>query len=573
MEIVFVMLMSNLFGERLRAKPAEATLVSHVFLLRGGYIRPVGSGIYSLMTPCVRIQRKIEKIIREEMDKVGGQEVILPVAVPAELWKESGRFESVGSELLRFKDRADRDMVLSMTHEEAAVNLAKSEAKSYLNYPFMIYQIQTKFRDEPRARGGLIRVREFTMKDAYSFHTSAEDLDNYYNEVHKAYERIFERVGLNVVSIYSDTGMMGGTGAHEFMLLSDAGEDSIVICDECGYKANMEVATAKIDIENAESNGEKVELVHTPDIKTIEDLAKFFGVSESKTAKAVAYYADELKTPVIVFIRGDLQVNEAKLRNLIKSEISELTDLKSYGLVQGFIGPDDEILSKFNVIFDKSLENATDMIVGANKQDYHIKNFSFLRDLSQKIKFNDVAKVKEGQRCPVCGKPLKVARGIEMGNIFKLGCKYTESMNMKFVDKDGTQKTPIMGCYGIGIGRLIAGLVEDSHDDFGPIWNKNVAPWQAQICALNFNKDEVKEKAFEFYNSLKNKYEVLFDNRNLSAGAQFADADLLGIPIRIVLSKRNIENNQVEVVTRHNRESKIMGYDEAYKFIEDFYKN
>ena len=573
MEIVFVMLMSNLFGERLRAKPAEATLVSHVFLLRGGYIRPVGSGIYSLMTPCVRIQRKIEKIIREEMDKIGGQEVILPVVVPAELWKESGRFESVGSELLRFKDRADRDMVLSMTHEEAAVNLAKSEAKSYLNYPFMIYQIQTKFRDEPRARGGLIRVREFTMKDAYSFHTSAEDLDNYYKEAHKAYERIFERVGLNVVSIYSDTGMMGGTGAHEFMLLSDAGEDSIVICDECSYKANMEVATAKIDVENAESTGEKAELVHTPNIKTIEDLAKFLKISESKTVKAVAYYADELKTPVIVFIRGDLQVNEAKLRNLIKSEVSELTDLKSYDLVQGFIGPDNEILSKFNVIFDKSLENATDMIVGANKQDYHIKNFSFLRDLIQKIKFNDVAKVKEGQRCPICGKPLKVARGIEMGNIFKLGSKYTESMNMKFVDKDGTQKTPIMGCYGIGIGRLIAGLVEASHDDFGPIWNKNVAPWQVQICALNFNKDEVKEKAFEFYNSLKDKYEVLFDDRNLSAGAQFADADLLGIPIRIVLSKRNIENNHVEVVTRHNRESKIMSYDEVYKFIEDFYKN
>lgn len=573
MEIVFVMLMNNLFGERLRAKPAEATLVSHVFLLRGGYIRSVGSGIYSLMTPCVRIQRKIEKIIREEMDKIGGQEVILPVVVPAELWKESGRFESVGSELLRFKDRADRDMVLSMTHEEAAVNLAKSEAKSYLNYPFMIYQIQTKFRDEPRARGGLIRVREFTMKDAYSFHTSAEDLDNYYNEVHKAYERIFERVGLTVVSIYSDTGMMGGTGAHEFMLLSDAGEDSIVICDECGYKANMEVATAKIDVENAESKGEEVEFVYTPNIKTIEDLAKFLKVSEGKTVKAVAYYADELKTPVIVFIRGDLQVNEAKLRNLIKSEISELTDLKAYDLVQGFIGPDDEILSKFNVIFDKSLENATDVIVGANKHDYHIKNFSFLRDLSPKIEFNDVAKVKEGQRCPICGKPLKVARGIEMGNIFKLGSKYTESMNMKFVDKDGTQKTPIMGCYGIGIGRLIAGLVEASHDDFGPIWNKNVAPWQVQICALNFNKDEIKEKAFEFYNSLKDKYEVLFDNRNLSAGAQFADADLLGIPIRIVLSKRNIENNQVEVVTRHNGESKIMSYDEVYNFIENFYND
>lgn len=573
MEIIFVMRMSNLFGERLRAKPAEATLVSHVFLLRGGYIRPVGSGIYSLMTPCVRIQRKIEKIIREEMDKICGQEVILPVVVPADLWKESGRFESVGSELLRFKDRADRDMVLSMTHEEAAVNLAKSEAKSYLNYPFMIYQIQTKFRDEPRARGGLIRVREFTMKDAYSFHTSVEDLDNYYNEVHKAYERIFKRVGLDVVSIYSDTGMMGGTGAHEFMLLSDAGEDSIAICDECGYKANMEVATAKFESENLDATEEISELVCTPNVKTIEDLANFFEVSESKTVKAVAYYADELKAPVIVFIRGDFQVNEAKLRNLIKSEVSELTDLNAYDLVQGFIGPDEDILSKFNVVFDKSLENAVNVIVGANKLDYHIKNFNFSRDLGQKIEFNDVSKVKEGQKCPICGKPIKVERGIEMGNIFKLGSKYTESMNMKYVDKDGIQKTPIMGCYGIGIGRLIAGLVEASHDDFGPIWNKNIAPWQVQICALNFNKDEVKEKAFEFYRNLNEKYEVLLDDRNLSAGAQFADADLLGVPIRLVLSKRNVENNQVEIVTRRNRESKIMSYNEVYKFIEDFYKN
>lgn len=567
------MLMSNLFGERLRAKPADATLISHIFLLRGGYIRPVGSGIYSLLMPCVRIQQKIEKIIREEMDKIGGQEVILPVVVPAELWKDSGRFESVGSELLRLKDRADRDLVLSMTHEEAAVHLAKSEAKSYLNYPFMIYQIQTKFRDEPRARGGLIRVREFTMKDAYSFHTSTEDLDDYYNEVHKAYERIFERVGLNVLSIYSDTGMMGGTGAHEFMLLSDAGEDSIVICDECGYKANMEVATAQIENKFVGETIEKSELVYTPNIKSIADLNEFFQVNETQTIKAVVYYAETLQKPVIVFIRGDLQVNEAKLRNLVKSEITELTDLKNYDLVQGFIGPDDEILSNFKVVFDKSLENQSNMVVGANKLDYHIKNFDLKRNLNQKIEFDDVFKVKEGQKCPNCGKPLKISRGIEMGNIFKLGSKYTESMGMKYVDNDSTLKTPIMGCYGIGIGRLIAGLVEASHDDFGPIWHKNVAPWQIQICALNFNNDVVREKSFEIYNNLKNKYEVLLDDRNLSAGAQFADADLLGIPIRIVLSKRNVENSQVEVVIRKNKVAKIMNYDEVYNFVNKFYEN
>lgn len=567
------MLMSNLFGERLRAKPAEATLISHVYLLRGGYIRPVGSGIYSLLTPCVRIQQKIEKIIREEMDKIGGQEVLLPVVVPAELWKESGRFSSVGNELLRLTDRANRDMVLSMTHEEAAVHLAKTEAKSYLDYPFMIYQIQTKFRDEPRARGGLIRVREFTMKDAYSFHTSAEDLDEYYDKVHKTYERIFERVGLDVVSIYSDTGMMGGTDAHEFMLLSGAGEDSIIICEKCGYKANMEVATCQQEDHNADAAEEANELVHTPGVKSIEDLAKFLNIDESRTVKAVAYYADDLKSPVIVFIRGDLQVNEAKLRNLIKSEVNELSDLQKYGLAAGFIGPSGGILDNFKVVIDSSLKNRVNMVVGANKPDYHVKGFSFFRDLSKDIEFNDVAKVTEGQFCPACGAPLRVTRGIEMGNIFKLGSKYTKSMAMRYTDKDGAQRTPIMGCYGIGVGRLIAGIIEASHDDFGPIWPKSVAPWQVYICALNLSEDSIWEKAQGLYGSLSGKFEVLLDDRKISAGAQFADADLLGIPLRIIVSKRNLENGQVEVVMRNGRDSKYINYGEVFAFVEDFYKN
>lgn len=563
------MLMSNLFGERLRSKPADASLNSHIFLLRGGYVRPVGSGLYSFMTPCVRIQKKIEKIIREEMDKVGGQEVLLPFVVPAELWKQSGRFSSVGNELLRIKDRSERDMVLSMTHEEAAVYLAKSEAKSYLNYPFMIYQIQTKFRDEPRARGGLVRVREFTMKDAYSFHTSLEDLDRYYDKMHKAYERIFEKVGLDVVSIYSDTGMMGGNGAHEFMLLSEAGEDSIVICDKCDYKANMEVATS--NYENNNMIEEDKQEVYTEGIKTIEELTAFLKIEKRQTIKAVVYAAEGYKNPVIVFIRGDLQVNEAKLRNLIKADINELADLKPYGLISGSIGPSDEILNSCSVIFDTSLENEPNMVVGANKKDYHIKGFSVLRDLNTKVKFSDVSKVKEGQCCPSCGNPLKIERGIEMGNIFKLGTKYTENMDMKYVDKDGTQKTPVMGCYGIGLGRLIAGVIEASHDDYGPIWPKSIAPWQIHICVLNINNEKVKEKSFKIYDDLKNKYEILFDDRNLSAGAQFADADLLGIPLRIIVSSRNVDNDQVEVVTRFNRESKVINYDELYSFIEDFY--
>lgn len=563
------MLISNLFGERLRSKPAEATLISHVFLLRGGYIRNVGSGIYSLLTPAVRVQNKLEKIIREEMEKIRGQEVSLPVVVPADLWKQSGRFESVGSELLRLKDRSDRDMVLSMTHEEPAVYLAKTEAKSYLGYPFMIYQIQTKFRDEPRARGGLIRVREFKMKDAYSFHTSQEDLEKYYNEVYEAYVRIFERAGLkNVVAICSDTGMMGGNKAHEFMLLSECGEDSIILCDKCGYKANMEVAVSELDKED--SAEEQLKKVHTPGLKTIDEVAEFFNTEARKVIKAIAFDVGGADKPLIVFIRGDLQVNEAKLKNHIKHNVKELNNLSQFGLIEGFIGPNPSLMEKCNVIFDNSLKNEVNMICGANDKDYHYSGFSMCRDININ-EFCDVSKVKNGQKCKFCGGDLRIERGIEVGNIFQLGTKYTESMEMTYVDQDGKVKTPIMGCYGIGIGRLLACMVEESHDDFGPIWPKNVAPWQIHICALNAKSNEVREKSEELYEELSKSYEVIFDNRNLSAGAQFADADLLGVPVRIVVSKRNIANNQFEVVLRSTRESKLMNYEELRQFLKEFY--
>lgn len=563
------MLISNLFGERLRSKPSEATFISHIFLLRGGYIRNVGSGIYSLLTPAVRIQNKIEKIIREEIEKVGGQEVSLPVVVPAELWKQSGRFDSVGSELLRLKDRANRDMVLSMTHEEPAVYLAKTEAKSYLSYPFMIYQIQTKFRDEPRARGGLIRVREFKMKDAYSFHTSQKNLEEYYDEIYKAYVKIFERVGLKkVVAICSDTGMMGGNKAHEFMLLSECGEDSIVLCDRCGYKANMEVAVSTLDKED--SFEKPLQKIHTPCINTVDKVANFFNVQPNRIIKAVAFDIEESDKPLIVFIRGDLQVNESKLKNYVKHDIKELNNLSKFGLTEGFIGPDPSLLKKCNVIFDESLKNELDMICGTNDVDYHFSGFSMNRDINVD-EFYDVSKVKVGQKCKFCSGELRIERGIEVGNIFQLGTKYTESMEMIYIDQDGKAKNPVMGCYGIGIGRLLACIAEESHDDFGPIWPKSVAPWQVHICALNAKSNEVREKSLELYEELSKNYEVIFDNRNLSAGAQFADADLLGVPVRVIVSKRNIANNQFEVVLRSTRESKLMNYEELKQFLKEFY--
>lgn len=542
------MFISKLLGERLKEKPSDASLLSHIYLLRGGYVRQVSNGIYSMLLPAKKVAMKIEQIIREEMNRIDGQEVLFPVVLPAELWQESGRFESVGNELLRFKDRTGHDMLLGMTHEEAAVHLARSEATSYTKYPFMIYQIQTKFRDEPRSRGGLIRVREFTMKDAYSFHTSQEDLEKYYEKVFQAYHKIFKRVGLpQVISVGSDTGMMGGKIAHEYMLLSDAGEDTIILCDTCNYKANMEVATSKINHE--ESREQAIEEVYTPEIKDIDSLAAFFKTSPSKLMKATVFTVENSPKPLVVFIRGDLQVNEAKLKKVIKANLYPLTDYENINLCFGFIGALGLDVSQVDILFDSSLQNEKNLIAGANKQNYHLKGISIERDIIPQG-FIDVAKVNEGDTCSCCGGKLLLKRGIEVGNIFQLGTKYTESMNMTFTDDEGNKKHPIMGCYGIGIGRLLACAIEANHDDFGPIWPKAIAPWQIHICLLNIKNEDIRTIGFDLYEKLSEKYEVIVDDRDVAAGIQFADADLLGIPVRIVVSKRNLDKGEFEIISR-----------------------
>jgi prolyl-tRNA synthetase len=562
------MRVSQLLGERYKEKPADASLISHIFLLRGGYIRQVASGIFSLLPPAQRVTRKIEEIIRQEMDRVGGQEVLFPVVLPASLWEESGRFQSVGSELLRFKDRTGQDFVLGMTHEEAAVHLARGEAKSYTKYPFMIYQIQTKFRDEPRSRGGLIRVREFTMKDAYSFHTSQEDLESYYDEVLDAYVRIYKRAGLgNVKVIKSDTGMMGGSTAHEFMYICDGGEDSIVYCESCGYAANMEVA---VSTPPAPIVGEEKEIqeVHTPGIKDIESLAEFLGVLPMQTIKAAVFARKDNNKPVVVFVRGDLEVNETKVTKVVKAEIYPLTDYSESDLDFGFIGPVGLKAEGAEVIFDKSLDGLQNMVCGANKTDYHLKNVSVPRDLKD-VKFVDVASVGEGHSCSFCGNPLKITRGIEVGNIFQLGDKYTKSMNMTYLDQNGRLQTPIMGCYGIGVGRLLACIIEEHHDQYGPIWPITVAPWQVHICILNNNVEEVRNTGMDLYHKLGSKFEVVVDDRNVSAGFQLADADLIGVPVRVIVSKRNLENGEVEVVTRDKSTKVNVKLEEVEAFISD----
>ena len=542
------MKVSELLGERYKDRVAE--IESQNLMVRGGYIKQVGNGIYSLMPPARRIHNKIEAILRQEMDRIDGQEVLFPVTMPATLWQASGRWESVGKELLRFKDRSGADMVLGMTHEEAAVHMAMNVASTYQKYPFMIYQIQTKFRDEPRARGGLIRVREFTMKDGYSFHTSQKDLERYYKRCYRAYERIYARVGIpEVVAVASDSGMMGGKVSHEFMLLTDIGEDTIVLCPECGYRANMEAADCIVHNDPDEAMA-PLEKVATYDNKTIEEVCSFLHGSAEKSAKAVVYQRNEDDSYVLVFVRGDLEVNETKLRNYLKAEVHPAVEIDHAGLVAGAIGPVNPAKG-ITVVYDRSLEGTRNLICGANEEGYHFRGLNMDRDVPN-AEYVDVAKATVGGVCPKCGKhSLTIKNGIEVGNIFQLGRRYTESMGMTYDDEKGNRVNPIMGCYGIGVGRLMASVCEEHHDQYGPVWPISIAPWEIEICALRADQAHVKEEANKLYKSLMDEgYEVLFDDRTVSAGFMFSDADLLGSPVRIVISPKTLDRGVVEIVTR-----------------------
>ena len=485
----------------------------------------------------------------DEMDKIDGQEVQFPVALPASLWEESGRYESVGSELLRFKDRNGSKMVLGMTHEEAAVQLVREYGQTYAKYPFMIYQFQTKFRDEARPRAGLIRVREFTMKDAYSFHTSQEDLEEYYDKCYHAYERIFARAGIpETIAVASDSGMMGGSLSHEFMLLTPVGEDSIAVCPECGYKANVEAA--ENIVENEAEEYQELKLVNTPNMHTIEEVCEFLNSSAEKSCKAVVYQKNSNDEYVVLFIRGDLEANETKLTNFLKEEIHPAEITLESGLHPGFIGP-YKMDAKVTVLYDSSLKGGCNLCCGGNQDDYHYTGLCMERDLPD-AEYHDFAKIVDGGICPCCKKKaIKVSRGIEVGNIFQLGTKYTKSMGMKYLDKDSKEKYPIMGCYGIGVGRLAASVCEAHHDEYGPIWPMTIAPWQVHLCCVRPDNEEIKNYSDGLYEQLQNAgIEVLYDDRKVSAGVMFSDADLMGIPVRIIASPRNMKEGCCEVVTR-----------------------
>lgn len=568
------MRLSKLIGQRIKDKPRDAETISHIFLIRGGYCRPVSAGIYSLLPLGRKITAKIENIIREEMNAVEGQEVLMPLVQPADLWSESGRLESISSELLRFKDRNDKPMVLAMTHEEATCQLVRTEIASYKQMPSMFYQIQLKYRDEARPRGGLIRVREFTMKDAYSFHTSYECLDAYYKRVHQAYENIFNRCGLTkFVSIESDTGMIGGKLSHEFMAIADCGEDTIFLNQDGSYQANREVAVAAYEFPKEEMKA--LEEVHTPNKKSIEEVAAFLDVTPAQTGKAV-FFADHEGKLVFVMIRGDFEVNEIKLQKvLLTPSLRFATDdeIRACGAEPGYASILNIDTSKCRIVVDPSAAQTNNLVIGANKPEYHIKNFNYERDCAGVGIVADISCVRDGDPCPITHTPLKMCRGIEIGNIFQLGTRYSEKMGCYFLDKDGKPKPIIMGCYGIGIGRTMASVIEQCHDDYGPIWPMAIAPYQVHIIAIQPNKPGVSEVAEKLYQDLLAQgVEVLIDDRGEKPGCMFADADLIGVPLRVVVSPKTLGEDNVEFKTRDGKIKESIAKDLIFDYIMSFIK-
>jgi prolyl-tRNA synthetase len=536
---------SQLLGRTLREAPSGSDSASASLLIRAGYIRQAGAGIYSLLPLGLRSIRKIERILREEMDRIGCQEVLMPFAQPADLWKESGRWDAVGPELVRFEDRAGRDMALAATHEEIATDIVRRDIRSYRQLPMAIYQIQNKFRDELRPRAGLLRAREFLMKDAYSFHATEEDFNRFYDECHRAYLRIFERAGIPVRVVESNAGYMGGWGSHEFMLESDAGEDILLVCGSCGYAANQEVATQQHQFPAEQPL--PMEEVETPDSKTIAAVAAYLGVETSQTAKAVFYDADG--TFVFVVIRGDLDVNEVKLRDVLGAtnlRAATEEEILRTGAVPGYASPVG--LEGVTVVADLSAQ-APNLVAGANKIGYHLVNVNLGRDY-QATMVVDIAMAKAGAACPECGQPLEERHGIEVGNIFKLGYKYSAALDAKFLDEQGNEQLMIMGSYGIGLGRLLAAVAEHYHDDNGLILPASIAPFDVHVVVLGAS-DEVQAARTALQDALDSAgLEALVDDREESAGIKFNDADLIGIPWRITVSPRALKAGGYEVKQR-----------------------
>lgn len=568
------MKLSRLFGQTLRDAPTEAEVVSHQLLMRAGFIRPLGAGIFSYLHLAKRSLTKIENILRDEMDKIGGQEISMPVIHPASVWKETGRWYQIGSEIGRFKDKNDHDMVLAMTHEEVVADLVRHEVQSYKQLPRLVYHIQTKWRDDPRPRAGLIRVREFTMKDSYSLDSDWEGLDKQYRAHYQAYFNIFHRCGLPVIAVKSDTGMMGGKLAHEFMYLTPIGEDTLILCDACGYTANRQVARFQKTAAPEESL-KSIEKVATPDCKSIEDLANFLGVPKSKTAKAVFFMAqipegqETVEKFIFAVIRGDMELNETKLSNAVGArELRPATEeeIRATGAIPGYASPLSLAIGSLGsfVVVDDTIPASPNLVAGANDEDYHLLNVNYGRDYTADI-VTDIAAADEGAACPECGSPLRLTRGVEVGNIFKLGTRYSDSLGCTYLDKDGQNKPVIMGSYGIGVGRLLACAAEEHHDDHGLVWPITVAPFHVHLVLLRGKgTPQAEETADRLYAEMQaSDIEVLYDDRDESPGVKFNDADLIGCPIRITVSERALSAGGVELKLRHHSDKVIVPLDET----------
>ena len=556
------MLASKMLITTLKEAPNEAVIDSHILLLRAGMIRKLVAGVYNYMPLGLRTLHKIEAIIREEMDNAGGLEILSSALQPKELWEESGRWFKYGPELMRLKDRHDREFCLGPTHEEIFTDLIRNVVKSSKNLPINVYQIQTKYRDELRPRFGLMRGREFIMKDAYSFDKDTNGLDASYQVMHDTYSRIFDRFGLKYKAVLADTGAIGGTGSHQFMALSEIGESNILYCDHCDYAADEEKATAVCTLTD-DSEMLEIEEVHTPKQHTIEEVSTFLGVDPSKTVKCVLYKDNQNNELVAAFVRGDREVNEIKLVNALGIAEAFLgfandDDIKSLKTYYGFIGP---VGLNCKIVVDNEVSQMKNFICGANKFDYHLKNVNFGRDFDGLV--IDLRNAVAGDKCPICGAPLKNEKGIEVGQIFKLGTKYSASMNCTYTDEAGQNVPMVMGCYGIGVTRTMSSIIEQHHDEFGIKWPLNVAPYHAVIVPVKYADENQKALADQIYAELKKAHvEVILDDRNAGFGFKAKDWELIGIPYQIVVG-RDASNGMVEFKVRANNTKEAMTSVEA----------
>ncbi|MCV3397750.1 proline--tRNA ligase [Campylobacter lari] len=563
-----MMKFSKFYAISTKENPKDATLPSHIFLVKGAFVEQIGSGLYNFLPLGKRVLDKIKNIIKEEMDKAGALEVNLSFNTPAELWKESGRFNVFGKELLRFKDRKENDFVLGPTHEEAMVALVRNKINSYKQLPLHLYQIGLKFRDEARPRFGLLRCREFLMKDGYSFHASEADLDKEFNLMHETYSKILTRLGLEFRAVEADSGAIGGSGSKEFMVLAKNGEDDILLCEHCDYAANIEAAKrAKKSCEDERPEADFATQFHTPNVKTIEELADFFKINPYYTIKAVAkkaIYENEEKI-IVFFIRGNDELQEVKALNAANAlelvDVSE-EELEKAGLVPGFIGFVG--LNGVDFYIDHELENETNMIIGANKKDYHLVGINVVN--LNKERFKDLVAVKEHDLCPKCQHKLKQSKGIEVGHIFKLGNKYSKAMNASYLDENGKAQFFTMGCYGMGVSRLVAVAIEASHDEKGCIWNKTLAPFVLDIIVSNIKDTKAMEFAEQIYTHFKDK-EILFDDRNERFGIKINDFELMGFPYALVIGK-GLENDEVELIHRNTLEKQVLKTQEVISHLE-----